>query len=207
MLKSPLLVSRFVLLWLLCPLIALASFRFLLGGVAETMPDFVYHADLRPLAFYAHVVLASVALALVPFQLWRRLRARRIHLHRLLGRVYALSVVASGLGGFLLAVATESGVAAAWGFGLLAIAWVGTTLYGVALAVLGDVVEHRRWMVRSAALTMSAVTLRIYLGLFAFSGLSYEQVAGLLGWICWVPNLLFAELLLRRPAARRAVAA
>ncbi|WP_439628549.1 DUF2306 domain-containing protein [Shinella sp.] len=206
MLKSTVAISRFVLLWILCPLVAIASFRFLLGGVEVTMADFVYHANLRPVAFYAHIVLASVALALVPVQLWPGLRQRRITLHRTLGRVYAISILASGAGGFFLAVGTESGAVAASGFACLAIAWVGTTVYGVILAMTGDVAAHRRWMIRSAALTMAAVTLRIYLGLSVVAGLSYDEVAGALAWGCWIPNLLLAEVILRRskPGQQRA---
>lgn len=190
--------SRFILLWLLCPVIAAASFRFVFGGVATTMPDFVYHAEMRPLAFYSHIILASLALALVPFQVWAGLRKRRIHVHRALGRVYGIAILASGIGGFWLAVTTKSGGVAAWGFGLLAIVWIGTTSYGILLAMRGNPAAHQRWMVRSASLTMAAVTLRVYLGLAVVAGLSYEDVSGVLAWICWVPNLVVAEFIARQ---------
>jgi uncharacterized membrane protein len=203
MLKSPVLISRFVLLWLLCPAVAIASFRFLLGGVEATMADFVYHANLRPIAFYSHIVLASVALALVPVQLWPGLRHKRIHLHRAFGRVYVFAILASGLGGLFLALGTRSGAAAAWGFGLLALVWMGATLYGVMFAIMGDLAAHRRWMIRSAALTMAAVTLRIYLGLSVVAGLSYDEVSGALAWGCWIPNLIVAEFILRRNGAKQ----
>lgn len=205
MMKATTHFGRFVLLWILCPLIALASFRFLFGGVALTMPDFLYHAELRPLAFYAHIVLASVALALVPLQLWPTLRQKQLRLHRWLGRIYGLSIIAAGIGGFLMAVTTESGLIAAWGFALLAIAWVFTTVYGIALAMQHRVSAHQRWMIRSAALTMAAVTLRIYLGLGVAFGLSYPDIAAFLAWGCWVPNLLFAELIIRRGFQKRPV--
>lgn len=205
MMKSAALASRFILLWLLCPVIAVASFRFLFGGVAITMPDFLYHAEMRPLAFYAHITLASVALALVPFQLWPGLRKRRIHVHRTLGRIYGIAILAAGTGGFWLAVTTKSGSVAAWGFALLAIVWVGTTCYGILLAMRGDVAAHQRWMIRSASLTMAAVTLRIYLGLAAAAGLSYQDVNGVIAWICWVPNIIASELIIRRSGQSRQV--
>lgn len=203
MLQSTANAGRFILLWLFCPVIALASFRFLFGGVAVTMPDFLYHAELRPVAFYTHVTLASVALALVPFQLWPRLRKTRIHVHRLLGRVYGIAVLAAGVGGFCIAVTTTSGNVAAWGFGLLAIVWIGTTAYGILLAMQGDIAAHQRWMIRSASLTMAAVSLRIYLGIGVVAGVSYDDIVGLLGWICWVPNLLVAEYIVCRSFADR----
>ena len=51
-----------------------------------------------------------------------------------------------------------------------------------------------RWMLRSAALTMAAVTLRIYLLIAMMGGLSYEDVSGIIAWACWIPNLIVAEL-------------
>jgi uncharacterized membrane protein len=193
-------LGKGTLLWVLCPLVALASFRFLFGGVAVTMPDFLYHAELRPLAFYSHIILASVALILVPFQLWPGLRKRRIYLHRLLGRIYGTSILASGIGGFWLALTTTSGIAASWGFGLLAVAWIGATAHGIGFAIRGDIAAHQRWMIRSAALTMAAVTLRIYLVIGMVAGFPYEYIVGLLAWICWVPNLIVAEIIIRKPA-------
>lgn len=195
--------SRFILLWLLCPLIVAASFRFVFGGVATTMPDFVYHAEMRPLAFYSHIILASLALALVPFQLWPGLRKKRIQVHRAFGRVYGITVLASGIGGFWLAATAELGDLAKWGFGLLAIVWIGTTSYGILLAMRGNPAAHQRWMIRSASLTMAAVTLRVYLGLAVVAGLSYEDVSGVLAWMCWVPNLVVAEFIARQSIRKR----
>lgn len=194
-------IARLVLLWIACPLVAIASFRFLFGGVADTMPDFLYHSQLWPIAFYAHITLASLALALVPFQLWPGMR-RRLRLHRLLGRIYALAILASGLGGLWLAVTTRSGLAASLGFGALAIAWIGTTAIGVYLAMKRDIAAHRSWMLRSTALTMAAVTLRIHLLLSVLAGFSYEEVVGWLAWSCWLPNLLVAEIIARRAIRR-----
>ena len=188
------------LLWLLCLGVALASWRFMVGGVEATMGVMAYHAALRPLAFYAHVVLAPVALALVPFQLWQGLRQRRPLVHRLVGRLYGISILVAGLGGLWLAITTEAGPVAAWGFGLLAIAWLGTTFRGIGLAMRGDRINHRRWMIRSIALTLSAVTLRIYLGLVFAFGLEFETAYAAIAWVCWVPNLIVAELILRRPS-------
>jgi hypothetical protein len=203
MIRSTGLACRVILLWLLCPLIAAASFRFLFGGVTVTMPDFVYHAQMRPIAFYAHITLASVALALVPFQLWPGLRKRRLHLHRMLGRIYGIAILVAGTGGFWLAVTTHSGAIAAWGFGLLAIAWVATTVFGILLAIRQNVAAHQRWMIRSASLTMAAVTLRIYLGLGVAAGLSYDDIVGFLAWGCWVPNLIAAEFIVWRGLQKR----
>jgi len=187
--------------WLSCLLIALASWRFLLLGVELSMPFVAYHALERPLAFYAHVGLAPVALMLLPFQFWQGLRQRRPDLHRWLGRGYGLAILVSGLGGLVLAIGSTSGAVAALGFGLLALLWLGTTGRGIWLAMQGRIAEHRVWMIRSGALTFAAVTLRLYLP-FLFATLGEELGYSLVAWACWVPNMLLAEWLLRRDRNR-----
>jgi hypothetical protein len=61
----------------------------------------------------------------------------------------------------------------------------------------GDPIRHRRWMIRSFALTAAAITLRMYLPLiFAFHwpfSIAYPAIA----WLCWIPNALAAEVYLR----------
>ena len=142
---------------------------------------------------------------MLPFQFSARLRTRRRALHRWLGRVYGLAIVISGAGGLSLAVHSTAGPIASWGFGLLAVLWVGVTIQAIRLAMVGRIAEHRRWMIRSGALTFAAVTLRLYLpvlgGLMGFD-LAYLIVS----WACWVPNLILAEWVLRRERQRKAAA-
>ncbi len=156
-----------------------------------------YHADLRPLAFFAHVGLAPLALLLMPFQLVPRLRARRPAVHRWIGRSYAVLVLLSGLGGLAMALGTEVGPVAALGFGLLAVLWLSTTAAGVWNVRAGDIAAHRQWMIRSAALIFAGVTLRLELPLLVASGLEFPVAYTIVAWLCWVPNLLVAEWVLR----------
>jgi uncharacterized membrane protein len=188
---------RLSLFWVLCFGIALVSWRFIPLGVEAAMGFVVYHADLRPLAFFSHVGLAPLALMLMPFQLLPRLRARRPAMHRWIGRSYAVLVLLSGLGGLAMAVGTEAGPVAATGFALLAVLWLGTTATGVWKARVGDIAEHRLWMIRSAALIFAGVTLRLELPLLIASGLEFPTAYTIVAWLCWVPNLLVAEWILR----------
>lgn len=199
--------GRNALLWILCLGVAVASWRFMVGGVDATMEFVAYHAQLRPIAFFAHVILAPVALALVPFQLWRGLRQHRPVVHHVIGRVYGIAILISGVGGLWLAITTEAGPVAAFGFGLLAISWLGTTIWGISLAMRGDRVAHRRWMIRSIALTLAAVTLRIYIPLSMMLDIPFPTAYPAIAWLCWVPNMVVAEVILRWPKARRLAAA
>jgi hypothetical protein len=184
-------------IWILCLIIALASWRFLVLGVEASMEFVAYHALERPIAFYLHIGLAPVALALLPFQFWQGLRQRRPAWHRWIGRAYGLAILLSGLGGLMMAIGTTSGPVAGLGFGVLALLWLGVTGRGIWLAIQGRIADHRRWMIRSGALTFAAVTLRLYLPLL-FVTLGEEAGYTLVAWACWVPNLLVAEWLLRR---------
>lgn len=184
------------ILWVVAVLVALVSWRFLLAEVELVMPAMLHHAQDRPLALYAHIGLAPVALALLPLQFRVGLRRRRPGLHRWLGRLYGVSILISGAAGAVLALTTAEGAVAASGFLLLSLAWLGTTGRAVWLAMQRRIAEHRAWMIRSAALTLAAVTLRLQLPLGAATlgfGVSYPLIA----WACWVPNLVIAEWLLR----------
>ena len=193
-------VTRRALFWLLCLGVALVSWRFIALGVEASMDFVAYHAQVRPVAFFAHVTLAPVALALMPLQFWQGLRARRPGLHRWIGRSYGVSVLLAGLGGLAMALTTTAGPVASAGFALLALAWLGVTARAVQLAMARRIAEHRRWMMRSASLTFAAVTLRIYLPVLA-PLIGFETAYPLIAWACWVPNLMVAEWLLRRGAA------
>ncbi len=58
-------------------------------------------------------------------------------------------------------------------------------------------------MVRNFALTFAAVTLRLYLPASAVVGVEFELAYAAIAWLCWIPNLVFAELLFNRgPGAR-----
>jgi len=64
------------------------------------------------------------------------------------------------------------------------------------------VARHRRWMTRSFALTYAAVMLRIYLPVAMIVGLEFAQAYPVIAWLCWLPNLVVAQLLIARSEAR-----
>ena len=110
--------------------------------------------------------------------------------------------VVGGVAGFGLAFGATAGPIATAGFGLLAPIWIYTTVQGWLTARAGRFEEHRRWMIRSFALTFAAVTLRLYLPLGVMAGLSFQQIYVATAWISWVPNLLLVELWLQRGRVR-----
>jgi hypothetical protein len=48
-------------------------------------------------------------------------------------------------------------------------------------------------MIRSYALTLAAMMLRLYVPSAVVAGIPFESAYPLISWLCWVPNLIVAE--------------
>lgn len=193
-------------LWLLMAAfaVAVAVYAGVLALVPQMRPPFLRDSAM-PLALVVHFTGGAVAMAVGPFQFRTGPRARRTATHRLLGRVYVIAILASGIAGFAMAFVSQGGLVAHVGFGLLAVSWLATTIQAYLTIRRGDTLEHQRWIVRSFALTYAAVTLRVYLPLSLASGVPFEVAYPIIAWACWVPNLAIAEWLFV-PRARRVTA-
>ncbi len=164
-------------------------------------PPFIAERRLdMPIALYAHLAGGLTALAVGPWQLHSRLRARALGRHRLLGRVYVIAVLVGGLGSLGLATVSMEGLVTHLGFGMLGVLWLGSTLQAFLRIRAGDQASHRVWMIRSFALTLAAVTLRLWLPLSQIAGIPFPDAYQAVAWVCWVPNLVVAEwFVLRTP--------
>lgn len=195
--------ARFRYGWQVMTALALviACYALVLCFVAQARPPFLHgRSGLMELAVVLHLGGGGVALAAGVFQLNSTLRSRRLDLHRVIGRVYVVSVLAGGVSGFRLALASQGGMIAHVGFGLLACVWLFTTMRGFLRIRAGDDVDHRAWMIRSYSLTFAAVTLRIYVPLSFALGVPFEMAYPAIAWVCWVPNLVVAErMFVRQP--------
>jgi len=148
----------------------------------------------------AHFFGGGLALLLAPLQMSDWIRRLIPRLHRVGGGLYIGGVLIAGLAGLSLARHSQGGAATGVGFGLLALAWLATTGIGLRHALACDLARHRRWMWRSIALTASAVTLRLILGVgLGVMQLPFAKVYLLAAWGCWTFNLAVCELLLRWP--------
>ncbi len=194
-----------VILTLACVLISLR-----VSGYLTFDPD-VYFAEQREtylrheFALGVHVLSGILALLVGPFQFVRRLRRRFVRLHRFSGAVYVASAIALGVTGLILAPTAYTGPVAVAGFTVLDLAMLFTTWTALRMALAGRYAEHRRWMIRSFSLIMAGVMLRVwvpvYLGLAGIGlvDFSFETAYAAISWLCWVPNLLIALWMTRRP--------
>ena len=190
-------IGGWVILALAATAIGLVSLRYLTADPAVAPRALRLNMVARLPWFVAHTVAGAIALLVLPWQMLSALRRRGVRLHRWLGRIYVAAVGVSGVAALPIALGTFAGPIAASGFATLAVCWLGTTFAGWWRMRLGDMNGHRRWMVRSAALTCAALTLRLYLPLPPALGFSFAEGYRVIAWACWVPNLLVAEYFLR----------
>ena len=188
--------------------IALLSYRYLLPHPPQVGADIAKNLMRHPW-LTVHAGLAATALLVGPFQFIAGLRARWPRVHRWMGRVYVAGCLGAGVAGLPLAYGTDAGPIATAGFATLDVIWFAITAQALRLAMTGRYAEHRRWMIRSFALTFAAVTLRLYLPFPPMMGYSFLEGYRAISWIAWVPNLMIVELYLRRgpmpkPAPARA---
>jgi uncharacterized membrane protein len=200
--------SRQTMVWsfwtLLCVGVALFSYRYIVG--IGPFPEEITSNGFATPWLVLHAATASTAQLLGPFQFIGSLRSRRPAIHRLIGRIYVSACLLGGLTALPLVFGPTSGPISSLGFGGLALLWLWTTLTAWRHATQRNFVAHRQWMVRSFALTCSAVTLRLYLGVLMLLPVEFEIGYRAISFLCWVPNILVAEWLIRRPSHRLALA-
>ena len=139
-----------------------------------------------------------MALAIGPFQFVPRIRQQHLNVHRWSGRLYLICIGIGGLAGLYVAQFAFGGVVSIVGFSMLALLWLASGWQAYAAIRRRDIRRHREWMIRSFALTLAAVTLRIQLGLYAAAGFDFEAYYPLLAWTSWVPNMMLAEWYINR---------
>jgi uncharacterized membrane protein len=184
---------------LLASLIAVYA-ALVLAGTAIAPPFVAALRRAVPFAVAAHLGGGIVALAIGPWQLNPRLRARAIRSHRWLGRAYVIAVLVGGTGALVLAPRSQEGPVTHVGFGVLALLWTVSTVQAYRHIRARQLESHRRWMIRSYSLTLAAVTLRIILPLEIAIGIPFHDAYQIVSWLCWVPNLVVAEWVVFRSA-------
>jgi len=144
------------------------------------------------LIFHAFTAIPPLVTGILLFS--KRLRKKSLRLHRWAGTVYCLCIWASATTGILLAIANTRGPVAQAGFGLLGFAWFTATWYAYKFGRAKNIPLHRIWMIRSYALTLAVVSVRPMFIFGPWFGLSAEPWYLLVTWLCWVPNLMAAEI-------------
>jgi uncharacterized membrane protein len=104
-----------------------------------------------------HTLAGIFALLIGPINFSSRIRQRHLKLHRVLGRIYVISVFIGAFSG----VALASGRPGFPGTCGQAAAWVVCTTAAFLTARNRQIPQHRQWMARSYAVTFTFVSSRV----------------------------------------------
>jgi uncharacterized membrane protein len=104
-----------------------------------------------------HTLCGTIALLAGPIQFSSRFRRRHLKFHRVLGRMYVVSVFIGAATG----VALATGRPGFPGTSMQAAAWIVCTTAAFLTARNRQIVQHRQWMARSYAVTFTFVSSRV----------------------------------------------
>lgn len=168
-------------------------------GFLRIKQDYI-EIDHWRIAFFVHVY-TSIWVLLAGFtQFSEKLRSKYPKSHRIIGYIYAADVLLiTGPAGLLMGFYANGGLTSRVAFVTLACLWIFCTAMAVVKARNGDYVAHRDYMIRSYALTLSALTLRAWKwSINNAVELPPMDVYRVVAWLGFVPNLIFAEGLIWR---------
>jgi uncharacterized membrane protein len=155
-----------------------------------------------------HVATGTIAMLSGCVQVWPRLRRRHPKVHRIVGRVYLSAVIVGSpvLAALIFFRAGHLGAeptSVVVGFSMLALLWSGTTVAGFVAARQRRFADHRKWMIRSFACTLSIILSRLaFLAALPFPHLDPRWIEEQTGWFPWVATLLVVQWWLDRSARR-----
>lgn len=169
--------------------------------VADQLPKFREHSAL----LYFHAVGMGTALAIGAFQFVPAIRRRWLRVHQTVGAVYmAAALIGSFAGGiFAIVLPAEPGMPAVVAIVGVALTTFCFTAMGLLRLIQGDFTHHGEWMIRSFSQTLAGTTLRLMIVLMDYAGLPWYENYLIALWMCWVPNLIVAEIIIHYRRARR----
>jgi len=183
-------------------LLALFAFVNAVEALRYLLPHVPFPAELdnfreRRIALSLHALGGAIAFLEGPLLFVPRFRESNWNRHRLLGWIYCGAVLLGWCASVWIAPHSQTGWIASAGFLALGAGWIVATGLAVRFILRGDANRHRRWMIRSFALTAAAITLRIYLPLVFVFHWNFSVAYPAIAWLCWVPNAIAAEVYVR----------
>jgi uncharacterized membrane protein len=156
----------------------------------------------RPASEFLHRVGGAILLTAGLLQFSTRLRRERPKLHRMIGYVYIVLALSAGASGIYLGVREPyAGVAETIPAVIFGTALIVITVVALGLARQRRFEIHREWMVRSFALTLGPILIRVYyLPAWSVFGIDEHDAMWSSFWLGWLTTWIPAELWI---AARR----
>jgi uncharacterized membrane protein SirB2 len=162
------------------------------AAAAEIDAGFAQHKALT----LAHILPASLFMALMPLQFVRRIRERHIGWHRWSGRLLVALGFVVGISALALSYTSAIGganeTAATTLFAVLFLIFLGFGFWNVRNL---RIAQHREWMIRAFGVALGIATTRPIVGaFFAVGRLSPHEFFGTALWLGFSLTLLGAEV-------------
>ena len=149
--------------------------------------------------FYIHVY-SSILVLLTGFLAIIRVNFNKIKIHQYAGKAYVFVILfLAAPTGIYMGLFANGGFFSKISFVILGIFWWFSTFKAYQLIRQKNYKAHQQWMWRSFALTLSAITLRLWKWIIVyFFQPSPMDVYQIVAWMGWIPNILLIELLIRK---------
>jgi len=158
----------------------------------------IIHLSYYRLSFYIHIFTSSIILLSGAILFSNYILKKYKNLHSWIGKVYVgLLLLFAAPSGLVMAFHANGGSAAKISFIILTLCWWSFTYLGYSCARSKKFNEHKKWMIRSYALTLSAISLRVSQMLLSYYFNMDPRIQYILiSWTSWVGNLLIAECII-----------
>jgi len=158
----------------------------------------ILHLSFYRVAFLIHISSSLVVIASGAFLFISISKSKWWKFHRILGRVYVILVLLlAAPSGLIMGYFANGGLMGQINFVLLSILWWSFTFLGFKNVIRKNITAHKKWMIRSFALTLSAISLRVFqmslpMTLFPDDNIRYVFIS----CSSWIINLIIAEIYL-----------
>jgi hypothetical protein len=163
-------------------------------GFLQLKQRFMHVTEWR-VAFFVHVYASMLVLLAGFTQFTKKILQQYPKLHRAAGYIYVINIlIITGPAGLLMSFYAEGGTSSRIGFVLLSVLWMLFTAIALYYAIKKKFKQHRSFMIRSFALTLSAITLRAWKVILAtFTDIPPLDRYRIIAWLGFGLNLIIAE--------------
>lgn len=150
------------------------------------------------ISFFTHVYTSIFTLLFGFFQFSKKFRVKFPRSHRFIGKLYiTLIIFLAGPTGFVMGVHANGGIYSQISFCLLSALWIYFTIQAYRYARKKQWHQHSNNMYRSYALTLSAISLRLFKWIIASTlALPPMDIYKIVAWAGWLVNLLIVEFII-----------
>ena len=153
-------------------------------------------------AFFSHVYSSIIIITLGLTQFSKTIRNRFPVIHKINGKTYILLILlVASPSGLIMSYHANGGLISKVSFIILSVLWFLFTLNAYKSTKKRNFEKHKNFMIRSYALTLSAISLRLFkygiVSIFELPPMDTYKIVSILGWTI---NLGIAEMIIKKTA-------